>query len=80
MENTTEDTVPNTAEGAESASVLVVTSKVKKYIKTVAGMNTAGDVAEALTGVVTAEIEKAIAKAKEAGRKTVMGRDVTSSN
>lgn len=60
----------------EAATVLVITSKVKKYIKTTAGMNTAGDVAEALTAVVVKTINAAVANAKEAGRKTVMAKDV----
>ncbi len=68
----------NTAENlssSESGAVLVVTSKVKKFIKDVSTMNTAGDVPEALTRIVEVELQKAIAKAKDAGRKTVMARD-----
>lgn len=68
----------NTAENlssSESGAVLVVTSKVKKFIKDVSSMNTAGDVPEALTKIVEVELQKAITKAKNAGRKTVMARD-----
>lgn len=68
----------NTAENlssSESGAVLVVTSKVKKFIKDVSSMNTAGDVPEALTKIVEVELQKAITKAKDAGRKTVMARD-----
>jgi len=69
---TTSTETTSTTEG----TVLVVTSKVKKFIKDTAGMNTAGDVSEALTKLIEIEINKAIAKAKDAGRKTVMARDV----
>lgn len=79
MENTAQDMTTAETEASE-AKVLVVTSKVKKYIKATAGMNTSGDFAEALTVIVEAEIKKAIAKAQEAGRKTVMGRDVVVTN
>lgn len=67
----------STTESSESGTVLVVTSKVKKYIKAAAGMNTAGDVAEALTSVVMKAIDKAITSAKDAGRKTVMAKDIS---
>ena len=68
--------VETTSEVSEGA-VLVVTSKVKKFIKESSGMNTAGDVPEALTTIVAAAISKAVANAKDAGRKTVMARDFT---
>jgi histone H3/H4 len=75
MENT-ETTTTTTETSANEGTVLVVTSKVKKFIKEISGMNTAGDVPEALTKLIEVEINKAIAKAKDAGRKTVMARDV----
>jgi histone H3/H4 len=68
----------NTAENlssSESGAILVVTSKVKKFIRDISSMNTAGDVPEALTKIVEVELQKAIKKAKDAGRKTVMARD-----
>ena len=75
MENTETTTTTETTTDSD-ATVLVVTSKVKKYIKEKSGMNTAGDVPEALTKLIEIEINKAVAKAKDAGRKTVMARDV----
>lgn len=73
-ENTIE--VETTTTTADEGAVLVVTSKVKKLIKETAGLNTSGDVAAALSSVVAQVIVKAVANAKEAGRKTVMARDV----
>ena len=57
------------------AEVLVVASKVKKYIKEEAGMNTSGSVMEALSQKVRELARQAIESAKNEGRKTVMDRD-----
>ena len=57
------------------SEVLVVASKVKKYIKEKAGMNCSGTVMDALTQVVQRECDKAIASAQGDKRKTVMDRD-----
>ena len=55
--------------------VLVVVSKLKKYIRSTAGMNTSGNVAPALSDIVRKLCDEAIEKAKADGRKTVMDRD-----
>ena len=55
--------------------VLIVTSKLKKYIKEKAGMNTAGNVAEILSEKVIGLVDEAIAKAQSYKRKTVKDRD-----
>jgi histone H3/H4 len=55
--------------------VLVVASKVKKLIKDAAGMNTSSAVMEALTKVIERECQKAIEKAQQDKRKTVLDRD-----
>jgi len=55
--------------------ILVVQSKVKDAIKK-AGMNTAGDFADGLSGEVTVMIKKACNRAKANGRKTVRGTDL----
>ena len=60
------------------ADVLVVASKVKKYIKEKADMNTSGSTMDALTALLTRALDQAIANAKTDGRKTVMDRDVQS--
>ncbi|HCU25646.1 MAG TPA: hypothetical protein DF383_11580 [Deltaproteobacteria bacterium] len=57
------------------AEVLVVASKVKKYIKDKAGMNTSANSLEALTGIILRALDQAIENAKNDGRKTVMDRD-----
>lgn len=62
------------------ADVLVVVSKLKKYIKERAELNTSGNVAEALSGIVRTLCDKAIENAKNDGRKTVMDRDFASLN
>ena len=54
---------------------LIVVSKVKKYIKEKADMNTSASAADSLTRIVMQECDKAIEKAKASNRKTVMDRD-----
>jgi histone H3/H4 len=58
--------------------VLVVASKVKKYIKARSGMNTSDAVVQALSDRVRALCDDAIRNAGGDGRKTVMDRDVPS--
>ncbi len=55
--------------------ILVVVSKVKKYIKTTADMNTSASAAEALTKIVQKACDQAVYNARGEGRKTVMDRD-----
>jgi histone H3/H4 len=55
--------------------VLVVVSKLKKYIKARAGMNTAEDVLDVLSDQIRQICNRAITHAAEDGRKTVKGRD-----
>ena len=57
--------------------ILVVVSKLKAYIRSKAGMNTSGNVAPALSDIVRGLCDRAIDKAREDGRKTVMDRDFT---
>ena len=59
----------------EKKETLVVISKLKKYIRTVSGMNTAGGVAPALSDIIRHMCDEAIEKAKSDRRKTVMDRD-----
>jgi len=56
---------------------LVVISKLKAYIRTKAGMNTAANVAPALSEAIRNMCDQAIEQAKGEGRKTVMDRDFT---
>lgn len=55
--------------------VLVVTSKLKKYIRSSAGMSTAANVAPALSDAIRNMCDQAIENAKADKRKTVMDRD-----
>lgn len=66
----------STSSSAESVETLVVVSKVKKYIKENSGFNTSQDCIDALTRRVAEECKKGIDKARTAGRKTVMARDI----
>ncbi len=64
----------NNEDGSE---VLVVASKLKKYIKAQAGMNTSAGVMDALSEKIRGLCNSAIENAKNEGRKTVMDRDFT---
>ncbi len=55
--------------------VLLVVSKLKNYIRTQAGMNTAGNVAPVLSDLVRTLCDQAIERARKDGRKTVKDRD-----
>ncbi len=59
------------------SEALVVTSKVKKYIREKSQMNTAANTIDALTKLVEQACDKAIESAKNDNRKTVMDRDFT---
>ena len=60
----------------EHDDVLVVVSKVKKYIRDRSGMNTSDAVVEALGAHVRKVCDDAIRNAGRDGRKTVLDRDV----
>ncbi len=56
--------------------ILVVVSKVRKYIAEKSGMNTSAEVYDSLTDRIKNICDKAIENARAQGRKTVMDRDV----
>lgn len=58
------------------ADVLVVTSKVKKFIKENGGCNTSAETIDMLSKAVQALCSKGVESAKADGRKTVMARDI----
>ena len=58
------------------AEILIVVSKMKKYIRDRSGMNTSDAVADALSDHVRAICDEAIRTAATDGRKTVLDRDV----
>ena len=55
--------------------VLVVVSKVRKYIADKSGMNTSASAYDALTEKIKQLCDRAIEQARSQGRKTVMDRD-----
>jgi len=65
-----------TLSSAFEREVLIVVSKMKKYIKERSGMNTSDAVAEDLSEHVRAICDDAIRAAAADGRKTVLDRDV----
>lgn len=58
------------------AEVLVVTSKVKKFIKEKGDCNTSAETIDVLSKAVEALCSRGIESAKQDGRKTVMARDI----
>ncbi len=58
------------------SEILVVTSKVKAYIKEKGGLNTSAASIEALSGKLQEIINQAIENAKNDKRKTVLPKDV----
>lgn len=58
------------------ADVLVVTSKVKKFIKEKSGMNTSAETIDILSKAIEQLCTRGIDSAKADGRKTVMARDI----
>lgn len=55
--------------------VLVVASKIKKYIKEAGDMKTSGNVLTALSDRLRGMCDQAIQNARSDGRKTVLDRD-----
>jgi hypothetical protein len=66
----------NAATGDFEREILIVVSKMKKYIKDRSGMNCSDAVAEGLSDHVRAVCDDAIRAAGNDGRKTVLDRDV----
>lgn len=58
------------------AEVLVVTSKVKKFIKEKGQMNTSAETIDMLSKAIEKLCQKGVESAKADGRKTVMARDI----
>ncbi len=58
------------------SEVLVVTSKVKKFIKEKSTMNTSAETVDVLSKAIEQLCIRGIESAKADGRKTVMARDI----
>ncbi len=56
--------------------VLIVVSKLKKYIASSAGLRCSGDVAPALSGMIRQICDTAVANAQGDKRQTVKARDL----
>ena len=63
-------------ESTMASETLIVTSKVKKYIKEQGQCNTSGETIDALSKAVEKLCQRGIETAKSDGRKTVMARDI----
>lgn len=59
------------------ADILVVASKVKKFIREKSGLSTSAEILQGLSQKVEQLCLEAIEKAKADGRKTVKGRDLS---
>jgi hypothetical protein len=68
--------VPHAHEGGPMSEILVVTSKVKKFIREKSEFNTSGEFIEALSQRVEKLCSEAIEKARADKRKTVKERDI----
>jgi len=60
---------------AFNKDVLVVASKLKKYVKDKHGLNTSSNVMEALSNIIRVQCDRAVENAMREGRKTLMDRD-----
>lgn len=58
------------------SDILVVTSKVKKFIKEKGEMNTSAETIDVLSKAIEQLCVRGIESAKADGRKTVMARDI----
>jgi hypothetical protein len=69
--------VQEAAEGESGSDVLIVVSKLKKYVRDRSGMNTSDAVAAILSDHVRDLCREAIRQAGQDGRRTVLDRDFT---
>lgn len=67
---------PKAAASASEDEVLVVVTKVRKYIADRSGMNTSASLYDALSDKIRRLCDMAIETARSQGRKTVMDRDL----
>ncbi len=60
---------------AYSKDILIVASKLKKYVKEKHGLNTSSDVMDILSDIMRVTCDRAVESAMRDGRKTLMKRD-----
>ena len=58
------------------SDIVVVASKIKKYVKEKSQMSTSANALVVLSDIVKSVCDKAIVNAQADGRKTVMDRDI----
>ncbi len=58
------------------AEILVVASKIKKYVREKAGFNTSSEILDVMSRKVEQLCQEAIEKARADGRKTIKARDL----
>lgn len=73
--STTRRRVIRPQEADEDKEILIVASRLKKYIKDRSDMSTSADALEALSDIVRRECRLAIQEARADGRRTVKARD-----
>ena len=61
--------------GEFEIEVLIVASKLKKYVKDKHGLSTSGNVMDRLSELVRDLVDDAVIRARQEGRKTLMDRD-----
>ena len=66
---------PPTEQDLDDDDILIVVSKLKKYIRAKSGMNTSDNVMPVLSAHLRRVCDRAIQKAAEEGRKTLLDRD-----
>ncbi len=64
----------------DDGEILVVASKVKTYIRQLSGMNTSTSTMRELTKCIMRLCRRGIENARREGRKTIMDRDIPSSD
>ena len=62
---------------ASDKEILVVASKITKYVRSIAGMSTSANVLPKLSDTIRSLCNQAIENSRADGRKTVMDRDFT---
>jgi histone H3/H4 len=66
---------PEVQSTGNETEILIVASKLKQYIKDKYDFNTSANVMEVLSKIVRQHSDRAVARAKNEGRKTLMDRD-----
>ena len=75
MENKNERPPASATTSQVPHDILVVTSRLKNYIRDKSTLNTAGEVPDLLSDRIRSLCDQAIEHARQDGRKTVMDRD-----